>query len=214
MAQLQLVTLAFDVVNQKIVGSYKGSAAALDFFRQGVFVVKLFLVQPATDFVQGRASYEGFDSTGYDGLRVGFWKDSTGTLHDSDANQLVLVDQLGWTYDNSDPDNQFYVGLIDLRTQEMADWIGLAKSKGCYFAINLVAGADLYPVYDQRNNTNATVYAATDDGTGNGINTQARPPLLTLPLQIKSPSTGHIFVMEEEVGDPPTIKFTCLNPVP
>ncbi len=196
-----MLVYAFDVVNQAIV-SFNGSSISLNSFRQGRFPAKIYLVKPKPNFATGQSSaYEGYDprDDDFDGLRVGFWKDSTGTLSDSDPNKLALTDQLGWTFDpDTDPDAPFFYGYIDLSLEVMANWIADAKSKGCYFAVNLVAGAALSPVFDQKGSANSIVYAATDDGIGAGVDMLDAIPIINLPCKFKA-ANGHIYLIEENV---------------
>lgn len=204
--------LAFDVVNQAYVGGYNGSAAVLPAFRQGQYQTKIYLVQPVSNALPGSNSYEAFDATGYDGLRVGIWSASTGTLGDEDANVLALTDQLGWAYVTSDPDNPYFAGTFNTLTQQVADWIGTATSKAAFFAANLTNGTALSPVLDQKGGVNVTLYAGTDGGGGVPIDMTQLVPLVGLPLQFKNPATGHIFAIVESASSPPTLEFVCLNP--
>lgn len=204
--------LAFDVVNQQYVAGYKGSASALPDFRQGQFQTKIYLVQPVSDSIPGVTSYEAFDAGDYDGLRVGFWNNSTGTIGDEDANNLALTDQLGWAYITTDPDYPYFAGVINTFTDQVAAHIGSANNKRAYFAVNLVLGLVLTPVFDHKNGENVNLLSATDGGGGVPIDMTGLVPLITLPLQFKNPVTGHIFAMTETEDDPPTLQYTCLNP--
>ncbi len=170
------------------------------------------LCQPKPNAVPGQASYIGYDprDDDFDGLRVGFWKNSTGTLNDSDANKLALTDQLGWQFDfSTEPGTPFFTGYMDLSGDAMADWIGAGKSKACYFAVNLVDGAALSPVFDQKGNTNSVVYSTTDDGVGNGINNLGIAPQVTLPFQALDIATGELYALTRTA--PGVLEWTWIN---
>ncbi len=193
----QLV-LAFDVVNQALV-PYQGSPSALPQFRQGVYDLTIYLVQPVTDVVPGLNEYEAFDSTGYDSIRVGIWKDSTGTLDDSSEYVLALAPSESWTYDDSNPDYPVFTGQLNCNTAEMAAFIGADTHKAAYFAVNLVAGAVLHPVFDHRlGATNCTVNSATDDASGVlPVAVTDGRRLLQLPVYLRSEDGAREYVITE-----------------
>lgn len=207
----QLV-LAFDVVNQRLV-SFQGSSLSLDNFRQSVFDVTVYLVQPTANLIPGQASYTIFDATAYDGLRVGIWQNSTGTAGDAAGLLLALTDQTGWTYTTDISGNKCFTGQFNVNTDQVATWLGTAAYKPAFFAINLTLGTLLYTVFDQRSgSTNCTINAATDEFSGVPINVTGIVPLISLPCQWKNAATGHIFALTEVASSPPTLQFTCINP--
>lgn len=204
--------LAFDVVNQVLV-SYRGSATSLPQFRQGSYRTKIYLVQPDADSPPGTIQYEIADVVGvYDGLRVGFWKASTGTIGDEDTNVLALTDQLGWSYNTTDdPSYPYFEGVINTHTQEMADWIGSESSKTAFFAVNLVIGSTLYPVLDQYGGSkNATINAATDAGGGVPVSMTGGVPIVKLPVQFLDEATGELYALTRTSAG--VLSFTWINP--
>lgn len=163
------LTLAFDAVNHRLVRNYRGSANVLE-FGQTTYSTRIYLVQPSADSIPGLPAYEAFDSTGFAGLRVGLWSDSTGTLSDSDEYLLALTPDSGWTYNDDAPLYPYYEGELNFYTEQVADFLGSEKTGSAYFAVNLMAGTSLYAVFDHVNGrTNASLYSATDEGGGTPI---------------------------------------------
>lgn len=172
--------LAFDVVNRTLIAS-NGSTTDLTSMRRGLYATRIYLRQSGSDFnaING-ANYTAFTITGFDGIRAGVWPTSAGT----DANLLTLTDQTGWTYNTDDADNPYWSGTLNFATTQIATWIGTDATKGAYFAVNLVKGADLYPVYDQTGATNITILQATDPGSGSGTDMTGVLPKLQCPFQV------------------------------
>jgi hypothetical protein len=208
MAQLKL---AFDVPNQRLV-VFNGSSADLPPFRQGFYdPVIIYLVQEVAGAFPGEARYEAFDITGFDSIRLGFFSASTGTIGDSGDYLLAIASQDVWDYDATDPDAPFFTGSLNTYTTQVADWIGTAAFKAAYFCLNLVAGTNLHPVYDQRNGgTNCIINAATDEGGGVPVNVTTTPHLVTLPWHFLDPGSGEVYALTRTA--PGTLTFVWLNP--
>ena len=178
---------------------------------RGLFHVHIYLRQdsPTANIINQGATVKFDAPAGYDGLRVGFWPTSPGT----DANQLTLTDQTGWTYNEGDADNPYWEGNINLLTDAITTWLNGECDATCYFAVNLVSGADLYPVFDQKNcAVNFTIYERTDPGSGNGTNMTGAIPMLPLPTLLGPDSNGKIWRIDGISGSPPTLDITCINP--
>lgn len=203
--------LAFDVVNQTLV-QFKASAAALPPLRQGVYTLRLYLLQPNPEFIPGRPSYEIFDTSSFDGLRVGIWSDSTGTLDDSAEFLLALTPHTGFTATTDDDGDACFDGSFNTFTQQMADHIGEDTHAAAYFAVNLVSGTTLYPVFDQKQGaTNVIVNAATDDGSGDlPVDMTETIPTTTLPWHVIDPGSGEIFALTRTSSG--VLEFVWLNP--
>lgn len=201
---------SFDVVNQTLV-SWQGSATTLE-FGQSVYSVEIRLVQPAAETIPGKVSYEPFDPTGYDGLRIGIWSNSTGALGDSGDTILALTPHTGFTYNTADPDDPYYSGTFSTYTEEIATWFGTAKTKGAYLAVNLVSGTTLTRVFDHKNGaTNCTLNTATDDGSGDlPVDLSTAVPTTTLPWHIHDPASGEVYALTRTSAG--VLEFVWLNP--
>lgn len=201
-----MLKLTFDVTTGNLV-PWQGSASTLPDFRQGRTPVQIRFVTPNPDAIVGSintsfSQYEVADLTGYLGVRMGIWSNSTGTLDDSSAFLIALIPHTDFTYDTSDLADPFFSGTFNTYTTEMANAIGLNKSLSAYFAVGFVnADLTLQPVYDQRGSANCTVYSATDDASG-ALPTSAIPGYraITLPVYFKSADGLRTYVLDENAG--------------
>jgi len=203
--------LAFDVVNQSLV-PFKGSSATLPPFRQGVYATRIYLVQPSPTFVPGSAAYQTYDASDFDGIRVGFWSASTGTLDDSDDYLLALTPHTDWTPGTDDDGDDYFDGDLNTFTAQMASHIGAAAYKAAYFAVNLVDGTTLRPVFDQKQGaTNVIVNSATDDGSGTlPVDMTEAIPTTTLPWHVVDPGSGEIYALTRTSAG--VLEWSWLNP--
>lgn len=205
---MRQIVLAFDVVNQKLA-SFQGSAATLPPFRQASYQLRVYLVQPVADSVPGEEQYEIFDSTSFDGLRIGFWSSTTGTLGDSPSFVLALTPQTDLIYVADT--YSYYQGEISLYTQQIAAAMGSNSTLSAYLAVNLVDGATLYPVYDHEGgSTNVVINSATDEGGGLPIDVHATVPNVDLPVHFTDAASGEVYALTRTAAG--VLEFVWLNP--
>lgn len=204
--------LSLDINSGQFV-AHQGSVAALPPLRQGKLDVELRLVVPNPDAVPGLATFTAADLTGYLGVRMGIWSDSTGTLDDSSDYLLALTPHDAFTYNTDDVDDPYFTGTLDLYTQELADEMGSEKVLMAYFAIGLVrADLTIEPVFDHRGAPSCTVYSATDDASGT-LPTAALPgyrPII-LPVYFQSADGERHYVLTENETEDGLI-FTQYTP--
>ena len=204
-----VLKLAFDVVNQALV-SYVGSVDRLPPLRQAHYPVRIYLVQPIADAPPNGEQYELYDASGFDGLRIGIWSNSTGIIGDDDAYKLALCSELDLAYVDDGDGNMCFQGTLNTLTDQMADHIDTANSADAYLAVNLVLGGVLTPVFDQQGGTNIKIYSATDGGSGViPVDMTAAVPMITLPLHIKDPDSGELYAIVRTA--PGTLQFTQIG---
>lgn len=215
MAQPQLI-LAFDVVNNLLVSNWQGSRSGVPQFSQSNYTLRLYLLQPNPDAIVGSVAattqqYSTYDLTGFDGVRLGLWSNSTGTLDDSSGYLLALTPHTGFTLTEDEDGNECFEGEFNTFTQQIADWLGAAQTKAAYLACYLVSGVTLTKVYDQQNGqTNALVNSATDDGSGIlPIDMTQEIPLIPFPCHFRA-SSGNVYALEET--SPGVVQWVWLNP--
>ena len=194
---MRQLSLSFDVVNRALV-PFKGTSAILPDFRQTRYSARIYLVQPVSSPIPGSDSYEIFDASEFEGLRLGLWKGTTGTLGDAPALLLALADQLNWNLVQDDDGDDCWEGTLNCNTTQVETYLGGASSKRAYLAVNLTSGTELHEVYDHRGGTqNCTINSATDEFSGVAIDITAAVSTITLPLQIINPVNGHVFALSE-----------------
>lgn len=171
--------LCFDVENRQLVAARGGTVDLTNLLR-AVYQVRVYLVKPRSSSNAINVTYEKFDPTGYDGIRLGIWTSSEGT----DETQLTLTDQTGWAYNTDDADNPYWSGQLNLLTAAVTSALGTEATLDAYLACNLVSGADLVNVFDQTGgNTNCTIQQKTDPGSGIGVSMTTGVPTITLPCR-------------------------------
>lgn len=205
--------LSFDVVNQTIV-SHNGSTTRLE-LGQTTYDIQVRLVQPATSYTPNSPAYTAFDDSDYDGIRVGIWSDSTGTLSDSSTYVLALTLHAGFTKNTDDAADPYWEGQLNCYTQQVADFIQGAtdhKTRAAYFACNLVSGSTLSRVYDHRGgSTNCTLNSATDDGSGDlPVDMTTVIPTVALPWHFRDAASGEIYALSRTSAG--VVEFVWVNP--
>jgi hypothetical protein len=205
--------LSFDVVNQTLV-SWQGSTTRLE-FGQTAYACQIRLVEPATTFSPNSPAYTAFDDTDYDGIRLGIWSDSTGTLSDSATYVLALTPHTGFTKNIADSEDPFWEGTLNCYTQQVADFVQAAsgnKTRAAYLACNLVSGSTLTRVFDHRAGaTNCTLNSATDDGSGDlPVDMTTAIPTVTLPWHFRDAASGEIYALSRTSAG--VVEFVWVNP--
>lgn len=207
------LSLAFDVVNQTIV-SWNGSTTNLS-LGQTVYDCTVRLVQPTASATPNQPAYEPFDDTDYDGIRMGIWSDSTGTLDDSSTYVLALTLHAGFTKNTDDAEDPYWEGQLNCYTEQVADFIQDAtnhQTRAAYFAVNLVSGTTLSRVYDHRDGrTNCVLNSATDDGSGDlPVDMTTVIPTVTLPWHFRDAATGEVYALTRTSAG--VVEFVWVNP--
>lgn len=205
--------LSFDVVNQTLV-SWQGSTTNLD-FGQTLYDVQVRLVEPDTSAAPNLPAYTAFDDSDYDGIRLGIWSDSTGTMDDSSTYVLALTLHSAFTKNTDDAADPYWEGQLNCYTQQVADFIQAAsgnKTRAAYFACNLVSGTTLSRVYDHKGGrTNCVLNSATDDGSGDlPVDMTTAIPTVALPWHFTDATSGETYALTRTSAG--VLTFVWINP--
>jgi hypothetical protein len=201
------IKLSFDISGKTIV-AYNGSSAALPPLRQGIETLELRFVQPSSDSITGLPAYEPADLADYNGPRFGVWSNSTFT--EADSTSLLLGLCATFTLDETDPDDPFYTGTIDLNTSEVAELSG--KTSSAYCAVSLVRTSDLalIPIFDHRGSANCTLYSASDDGFAAIASSATSNRPIPLPVTFVDEDSGEVYELTRTSAG--VIEFVWTNP--
>lgn len=187
------LVLAFDAINQTVV-AWKGSGGNLPAFRQTNYLARVYLLQRPANFVPGSTAYETLDGAADCSFRLGIWRNSTGTLDDSDTFKVAFAPESNWTWN---PDEECFDGSFNCRTQELADALGTGRSGTFFFAAGFTPpGESMQIAFDHRNGEkNCTVLSATDDGGNAPTSVIDDSQMFLSPFYLKNSVSGKIVAL-------------------